>query len=118
MGRGLLPQPGRDHGARLHGEIIGKDLSDRLEQYREVYQSYPARSRHLHNHRGHLMFVRPDEQFLVTPDLIEAMTFTGDIETLRSRVARLTEAGYSQLTVQLVEGQEDALEDWARVFGL
>ncbi len=98
--------------------IIGKDLSDRLEQYREVYQSYPARSRHLHNHRGHLMFVRPDEQFLVTPDLIEAMTFTGDTETLRSRVARLTEAGYSQLTVQLVEGQEDALEDWARVFGL
>ena len=98
--------------------IIGKDLSDRLEQYREVYQSYPTRSRQLHNHRGHLMFVRPDEQFLVTGDLIEAMTFTGDVETLRSRVARLTEAGYSQLTVQLVEGQEDALEDWARVFGL
>jgi 5,10-methylenetetrahydromethanopterin reductase len=66
--------------------IIGRDLSDRLEQYREVYLSYPSRTRHLSNHRGHLMFVRPEERFLVTPDLIEAMTFTGDVETLRTRV--------------------------------
>jgi len=98
--------------------ILGKDLSDRLEQYREVYQSYPAKRRHLHNHRGHLMFIRPDERFLVTPDLIESMTFTGDVETLQARVARLAEAGYRQLTVQIVEGQEDALEDWAAVFRL
>ncbi len=98
--------------------IIGKELSDRLEQYREVYQGYPARRRHLHNHRGHLMFVRPEERFLVTADLIESMTFTGEADVLRERVARLAEAGYNQLTVQLVEGQEDALEEWADVFGL
>ena len=98
--------------------IIGRDLSDRLEQYREVYRSYPARARHLHNHRGHLMFVRPEEQFLVTPDLIESMTFSGDRETLQARVRGLEEAGYRQLTVQIVEGQEDALEDWAEVFRL
>jgi hypothetical protein len=64
------------------------------------------------------MFVRPDESFLVTPDLIESMTFTGPLETLQERVRRLAEAGYRQLTVQLVEGQEQALDDWARVFGL
>ncbi|NBC22546.1 MAG: LLM class flavin-dependent oxidoreductase [Gammaproteobacteria bacterium] len=98
--------------------ILGKDLSDRLEQYREVYQSYPAKRRHLHNHRGHLMFIRPDERFLVTPELIESMTFTGDVESLQARVARLAQAGYRQLTVQIVEGQEDALEDWAAVFRL
>jgi 5,10-methylenetetrahydromethanopterin reductase len=98
--------------------IVGKDLSDRLEQYREVYLSYPSRQRHRYNHRGHLMFVRPDESFLVTPDLIESMTFTGPLETLQERVRRLAEAGYRQLTVQLVEGQEQALDDWARVFGL
>lgn len=98
--------------------IIGKGLSDRLEQYREVYMSYPARERHRYNHRGHLMFVREDERFLVTPDLIESMTFTGPVEELQERVARLREAGYRQLTIQIVEGQEDALEDWARVFGL
>jgi 5,10-methylenetetrahydromethanopterin reductase len=98
--------------------IIGKALSDKLEQYREVYRSYPARRRHLHNHRGHLMFIRPDERFLVTGDLIEAMTFTGSVEELQERVRRLADAGYNQLTVQLVEGQEDALEDWAKVFRL
>lgn len=98
--------------------IVGKPLSDRLEQYREVYQSYPSKRRHLRNHRGHLMFVRDDERFLVTPDLIESMTFTGTLEDLQGRVQRLGEAGYSQLTVQLVEGQEDAVEEWARVFGL
>jgi len=99
-------------------DVIGKPLSDRLEQYREVYGGYPSRSRHLYNHRGHLMFVRPEERFLVTPDLIEAMTFTADIETLQARVDRLAEAGYTQLAVQIVEGQEDALEEWAAVFHL
>lgn len=98
--------------------ILGKPLSDRLEQYREVYNGYPARQRHLHNHRGHLMFIRPDERFLVTPDLIESMTFTGQVEALQERVDALADAGYQQLTVQLVEGQEDAIEDWARVFRL
>lgn len=98
--------------------ILGKSVSDRLEQYRDVYRSYPPQARHLHVHRGHLMTVRPEDRFLVTPDLIESMTFTGDIETLQARVDALARAGYSQLTVQLVEGHEDALEDWARVFRL
>lgn len=98
--------------------IIGKPLSDLLEEYRKVYLGYPAKRRHLHNHRGHLMFIRPEERFLVTADLIETMTFTGTIEVLQGRVDRLRDAGYSQLTVQLVHGQEDALEDWAQVFRL
>jgi 5,10-methylenetetrahydromethanopterin reductase len=98
--------------------ILGKSLSDRLERYREVYNGYPARQRHLHNHRGHLMFIRPDERFLVTPELIESMTFTGEVEELQQRVEALGAAGYHQLTVQLVEGQEEALDDWARVFRL
>jgi 5,10-methylenetetrahydromethanopterin reductase len=99
-------------------DIIGKPLNDLLETYRQVYLTYPARRRHLYNHRGHLMFVRPDERFLVTPELIEAMTFTGDVDSLRARVDRLAAAGYRQLTVQLVEGQEAALEEWAEVFRL
>lgn len=98
--------------------ILGKPLSDRLERYRDTYQSWPTRRRHLHNHRGHLMFLRDEERDLVTADLIEAMTFTGKRDDLRDRVDRLATAGYSQLTVQIVEGQENALEDWAQVFGL
>ncbi|MBX3706291.1 MAG: LLM class flavin-dependent oxidoreductase [Pseudomonadales bacterium] len=98
--------------------VVGSKMSDLLERYREVYLGYPADRRHLYNHRGHLMFVRPEERFLVTPELIEAMTFTGTEDVLRERVARLEAVGYRQLTVQLVEGHLDAVEDWARVFGL
>lgn len=98
--------------------ILGKSLSDRLEQYREVYLSYPAKRRHLHNHRGHLMFVRDDERPLITADLIESMSFTGEVRSLQERVDRLAGAGYNQLTVQIVEGQESALDDWAQVFRL
>jgi len=98
--------------------ILGKPMSDLLEAYRLVYRGYPADRRHLHNHRGHLMFVRPEERFLVTADLIRNMTFTGEPAALRERVARLREAGYNQITIQLVEGQMDALEDWAQVFAL
>jgi 5,10-methylenetetrahydromethanopterin reductase len=98
--------------------ILGKETSDLLEAYREIYLTYPADRRHLYNHRGHLMFVRPEERFLLSPERIRDMTFTGEPDALRERVARLADVGYNQLTVQLVEGQLDAVEDWARVFGL
>jgi 5,10-methylenetetrahydromethanopterin reductase len=85
----------------------------------KIYLGYPAKRRHLHNHKW-----TPDAHASRGAfsghrrELIEAMTFTGDCESLRGRVERLRSAGYRQLTVQLVEGQEHAIEDWARVFGL
>lgn len=98
--------------------ILGKAMSDLLERYREIYLAYPSDRRHLYNHRGHLMFLRPEERSLVSAELIRNMTFTGEPEALRERIARLGDVGYRQFTVQLVEGQLDALEDWARVFEL
>jgi 5,10-methylenetetrahydromethanopterin reductase len=98
--------------------ILGKQMSDLLEAYRAVYLGYPADRRHMFNHRGHLMYVRPEERFLVSAELIRNMTFTGEPDALRERVARLGDAGYNQITVQLVEGQLDAVEDWAAVFRL
>ncbi|MEM6484006.1 MAG: LLM class flavin-dependent oxidoreductase [Pseudomonadota bacterium] len=98
--------------------VLGKVLSDQLESYREVYLSYPEGERHLYNHRGHLMYVREDERFLVTPELIESLTFTGDAASLSARLAALEAAGYSQFCIQLVEGQLDAIEGWASLFSL
>lgn len=99
-------------------EVLGEALSEKLEAYREVYLSYPRGERHLHNHRGHLMYLRDDEQFLITADLIESMTFTGTADALKARLVHLENAGYSQFCVQLVEGQLDALDRWAELFGL
>lgn len=98
--------------------VIGKDLSDRLEQYREIYLGYPEERRHLLNHRGHLMFLRPEERFLVTADMIDSLSLTGEKADLAERVRNLEAAGYNQLTIQMVEGHESALDDWAEVFSL
>ncbi len=98
--------------------VVGKELSDSLEAYRELYLGYPEARRHLHNHRGHLMYVREDEKFLVTEKLIRQLTFTGNRDDLRDRLKAFADAGYQQFTIQLVEHQYDALEQWAELFNL
>ncbi len=68
------------------------------------------------NHRGHLMFIKPEERPLLTAPLIESFSFTGTQDVLLERLRTLKAAGYSQFTIQLVEGQEAALEDWSNLF--
>ncbi len=101
------------------GEVTGampSFIAQPLEGYRKLYESYtPADARYLSLHRGHLMFVRPDEKPFLTRELLEAFTFTAAAPVLRERVAALRDAGYSQLTIQLVEGHEDAIDDWAEL---
>ena len=103
------------------GELLGAmppSLSAAVEQYRKIYEQYePADARWLAVHRGHLMFVRPEEKPFLTKEMIEGFTFTGTEDVLRGRIEELRDAGYSQFTVQLVEGQEDAIADWAKLLG-
>jgi len=67
------------------------------------------------NHRGHLVFVKPEEAQYVTGELIRISSFTATEAVIKERVAALRDAGYTQFTVQLVPGQEAAIEDWARI---
>jgi len=101
------------------GEVMGTlppFIAQVVEGYRKLYESYqPADARYLTLHRGHLMFLRPEERPLYTKEVVEAFSFTATAEVLRERVAELRDAGYSQFTVQLVEGHEAALADWAAV---
>ena len=92
-------------------------LADTLAKYRELYQSYePADARYLNLHAGHLIYVRDDEKSLITADHIRNMTFTGTVEQLCDKVAAVRDGGYDQLAIQIVQGHEDAIEDWAEVF--
>ena len=93
-------------------------LNDALSRYREIYASYqPEDARYLTNHRGHLMFQRPEEMELMTEEVVSALAeFAATPDVLRERIRALSDAGYSQVTVQLVEHHEDALEQWADVF--
>ena len=88
-----------------------------FETYREIYDNYqPPDARYLSNHRGHLMFLRPEEEALITPDLIRALTFTGTEAELIDNVRAVKTAGFNQFAVLLRAGHEFAmLEDWHRV---
>src|SRR2546426_271464 len=79
------------------------------------FVTVPPDARYLQLHKGHLMWVRPEEERFVTPELIRMATFTATAAELRERIRALAAAGYQQLAVQVVPGQEDALEDWAEV---
>ena len=92
-------------------------LAPLLERYREIYQKYePADARYLSNHRGHLMFLRPEEQEVCTSDLIRTMTFTGTSPELRERIRELRAAGYNHFAISIRHGHPQMLEEWADVF--
>jgi 5,10-methylenetetrahydromethanopterin reductase len=106
----------------LLGEFAGSGAPDPgLEQifreYRALYESYtPTDARYLTLHKGHLMFVRPEEGRFVTADLIRTLTSSGTAPELRDRIRRLKEAGYDEVVVQVTPGCEVMIDEWARVF--
>jgi 5,10-methylenetetrahydromethanopterin reductase len=75
----------------------------------------PRDAPYLQNHRGHLMFVKPEEKRFVSAELIRATSFTADEAEIKQRIEALRGAGYTQFTIQLVPGHEHALADWARI---
>ncbi len=90
--------------------------SDAVRGYVEIARGFqPEDARYLSNHRGHLMFVRPEERPFVTADLIRTSTFTATEKELIERVGAMRDMGYTQFSVQIVPGQEHAIEDWARL---
>jgi 5,10-methylenetetrahydromethanopterin reductase len=110
----------------LHDMVERNSLGDALqappaikaavEGYAKLYEDFqPPDARWLQLHRGHLMFVREEERRFLNEDLMRLLTFTGTAHDLRGRVEELRDAGYAQFTIQIVEGQEAALEDWAEV---
>lgn len=103
-------------GAMGGGNVETGPLGNLLAEYLKTHERYePADARYLSNHKGHLMYVRPDEPH-ITADLARALTLSGPRDELAERIRGFIDAGYTQLTVQLVHGHESALEDWAQVF--
>lgn len=99
------------------GRAVPPFLAPLLERYRAIYETYePADARYLSNHRGHLMFLRPEEQEVCTADLIRTMTFTGPRALLRERLQELRAAGYTHFAISIRHGHPGMLEDWADLF--
>jgi 5,10-methylenetetrahydromethanopterin reductase len=87
-----------------------------IDGYIELMRTFkPDDARYLENHRGHLMYVKPEEKKFVTAKMITETSFTATEGEIRKRIAALRDSGYSQFTMQLVPGQEKAIEDWGRI---
>ena len=89
----------------------------KFDAYREIYLNYqPPDARYLSNHRGHLMFLRPEESEFLTADVIRGFTFTGTRAELIEGLRAMKAAGYRQFGIHIRNGHEMAmLEDWAEV---
>jgi len=91
-------------------------LADTIAAYVETARHFrPQGAHYLENHRGHLMFVKPEERRFVTKELIAATTITGSEAQIKAAIAAFAEAGYSEIALQIVPGQEHAIEDWGRI---
>jgi 5,10-methylenetetrahydromethanopterin reductase len=100
----------------VKGTLLPPDLQAAADEYRLMFEAAgPVDERHLALHSGHLMWVRPEEERFVTPELIRSGTFTGTIAELRDQVHALRDGGYDQLAIQLVPGHESAIDDWTRL---
>jgi 5,10-methylenetetrahydromethanopterin reductase len=98
------------------GRPIPPALAPLIERYRQIYLTYePADARYLSNHRGHLMFLRPEEQAICTAELIRATTFTATKAELREQLRELARAGFDHVGVTIRHGHPEMLEEWADV---
>ena len=105
-------QQGWDNTMNVAQEGIAEAIAGYVEMAR---QFQPADARYLQNHRGHFVFVKPEERRFVTAELIRRTTFTAGEQELKQRVAALRDAGWNQLVIPITPGEERALEDWARI---
>jgi 5,10-methylenetetrahydromethanopterin reductase len=91
-------------------------VAETIAGYIELARGFrPQGAHYLENHRGHLMFVKPEERRFVTADLIRLTTFAATEPELKQRIGALADAGYDEIAIQIIPGQEHAIEDWGRI---
>ena len=74
-----------------------------------------ADARYLTLHRGHALFMRPEEDAVLPAEFIRKSTFTGTVTQLAELVKAIADAGYSEVSFVVLPQYPDAVEDWARV---
>ena len=94
-------QPGRARRVRRPRPPASRRSSRRCSSATaQIYQAYePKDARYLSNHRGHLMFLRPEEHEVCTAELIRATTFTGTRAQSREQLRELARAGFAHVGI-------------------
>ena len=95
---------------------VPPSVKAQVDGYVEMARGFqPPDARYIMNHRGHFVFVKPEEAKFVTGELIRRTTFTAGEQEIKQRVEALRAAGWSQITIPITPGCEWALEDWGRI---
>lgn len=90
-----------------------------VEAYRQIYDAYePADARYLSLHRGHALFLKPEEEAFVTGDFIRQCSFSGSAQALADQVKAMRDAGYTDVSFVVLPQYPDMVDDWARVIEL
>jgi 5,10-methylenetetrahydromethanopterin reductase len=91
-------------------------LAEIVAGYVDLARNFrPQGAHYLENHHGHLMFVKPEERPFVTAELIRLTSITATEREIKDRIAALFAAGYDEIAIQIIPGQEHAIEDWGRI---
>jgi len=95
---------------------VPESVKQQIDGYVAMARGFePSDARYLNNHRGHFVFLKPEERKFITGELIRRTTFTASEQELKQRIEALRDAGWSQLVIPITPGEERALEDWARI---
>ncbi|MFI5269136.1 MAG: hypothetical protein ACHQ7M_17310, partial [Chloroflexota bacterium] len=100
-----------------HRRPLAPELTPLAERYGAMYGRYePSDARYLANHRGHMMYLRPEEHEVCTADLIRLTTFTAPRAELVERIRALKAAGFQHVALNCGYGHPERLDEWAEVF--
>lgn len=103
----------RQYGDLGTGGIEDDEL---LAAYQAVYDGYePEDARYLSLHRGHALFMREDEEPLISGEFIRNVSCSGTVDELSDRVKAMADMGYTNVCFLVLPHLTDALDDWARV---
>jgi alkanesulfonate monooxygenase SsuD/methylene tetrahydromethanopterin reductase-like flavin-dependent oxidoreductase (luciferase family) len=69
------------------------------DEYVAQVEAVPANVRHLHVHRGHCVWVEPDEERFLTKELLESTCMIGTATQLAARLKALADAGLTEVMV-------------------
>jgi 5,10-methylenetetrahydromethanopterin reductase len=95
---------------------VPEAVTENVRGYVEMARGFePPDARYLTNHRGHFVFVKPEEQRFIDAELIRRTTFTATEQELKQRIEAMRDAGWSQFVIPITPGEENAIEDWARI---
>ena len=95
---------------------VPASVAENVRGYVEMARGYePPDARYLMNHRGHFVFVKPEERRFINADLIRRTTFTAPEQELKQRIEAMRDAGWNQFVIPITPGEERAIEDWVRI---